>query len=364
MPPTPSDRPSRSARRGDARPRPTFRENVWYWVKAIVAILILRAFIAEPYRIPSESMEDTLLVGDFLIVSKLHWGPRTPATLGIPVTGIYLPGLEVPQVRLPGFAEPERGDVAVFNYPAGVDVVLGQIPASVPIERRNPYIKRIMAVPGDTLAVLDKVLHVNGRPVPLAPTMKQRWRVIGAGDQRPNARQLEDMGIELLPGADRDEGGIRVFEVFATPPEVEALTALPMVARVEPFVLDERYVDGTYSANPDHVPPRVVPAAGMTIPLTDATMAVYGEAIARHEGHRVERAPDGGFLVGGAPATSFTFAQDYYMAMGDARDNSVDSRYWGFVPHSHLVGKAAFTFLSFKGAPPFVRLSRFFRPIP
>ena len=121
--PTPDrSRPSRSARRGEAPVRPTFKENVWYWVKAIVAILIVRAFIAEPYRIPSESMEDTLLVGDFLIVSKLHWGPRTPETIGIPVTGIYLPGLRFPQVRLPGFAEPERGDVVVFNYPeAGQD---------------------------------------------------------------------------------------------------------------------------------------------------------------------------------------------------------------------------------------------------
>ncbi|WP_420454845.1 signal peptidase I [Rubrivirga sp.] len=364
MPTTSSARPSRSARRGDGPARPTFRENVWYWVKAIVAILILRAFIAEPYRIPSESMEDTLLVGDFLIVSKLHWGPRTPATLGIPVTGLYLPGLEVPQVRLPGFTEPERGDVVVFNYPASQDVERGVIPASVPIERRSPYIKRITAVPGDTFAVLDKVLHVNGQPVPLGPTLKQRWRAVGTGDARPNARQLEEMGIELLPGADRVEDGARVFEVFATPPEVEALAALPLVARVEPFVLDERYVDGTFGANPDHVPPRVVPAAGLTVPLTEAALAVYGEAITRHEGHRLERAPGGGVVLDGAPATSFTFTQDYYMAMGDARDNSVDSRYWGFVPHSHLVGKAVFTFLSFKGEFPFVRPTRFFRPIP
>ena len=103
-----ADRKRRAARRRDRDrpPRPTFRETVWYWAKAIVAILILRAFVGEPFRIPSESMEDTLLVGDFLIVSKLHWGPRTPATLGIPVTGLYLPGLEIPQIRLPGFGEP------------------------------------------------------------------------------------------------------------------------------------------------------------------------------------------------------------------------------------------------------------------
>lgn len=346
-------------------PKPTFRENVWYWIKAITAILILRAFIAEPYRIPSESMEDTLLVGDFLIVSKLHWGPRTPATIGVPFTGLFVPGLTLPQVRLPGFDEPERGDVAVFNYPASEDVERGVIPATVPIERRSPYIKRIMAVPGDTLAVLDKVLHINGQPVPLAPTMKQRWRVTSTGDARPNARQLDEMGVQLLLGTDRQpEGGPREYEVYATPPEVAALEALDTVDRVVPFVLDERHVDQTYGANPDHVTPRVVPAAGMTVPLTDATLPVYGEAITRHEGRRLERAPGGGILLDGAPATSYTFEHDYYMAMGDFRDNSVDSRYWGFVPHSHLVGKAVITFLSFKGEAPFVRPSRFFRAIP
>lgn len=309
-------------------------------------------------------MEDTLLVGDFLIVSKLHWGPRTPATLGIPFTQVYLPGLELPQFRLPGYTEPERGDVVVFNYPASLDVERGTIPATVPIERRGPYIKRLVALPGDTVAVLDKVLHVNGSPVPLAETMKQRWRVTSTGTERPNARQLDEMSVMFLPGTDREVGGVRQYDVFASPPEVEALLALDNVESVEAFVLDESYADPTYAANPDHVAPRVVPAAGMTVDLTEATLAVYGEAITRHEGRRLERAPGGGFQIDGQAAASYTFEQDYYMAMGDFRDNSIDSRYWGFVPHSHLVGKAVFTFLSFKGEFPFVRPLRFFRAIP
>ena len=362
--------PTRHARRSDrARPAPpTFRENVWYWIKAILIILILRVFVGEPYRIPSESMEDTLLVGDFLIVSKLHWGPRTPATLGIPFTPIYVPGLEAGQVRLPGFAEPERGDVAVFNYPAGVDVVRGTIPTSVPIERRAPYIKRIVALPGDTVAVLDKVLHVNGMPVPLAPTMRQRWLVTATGDERPNARQLVEQGVLLVPGGDLQRDGRpaspRQYVIDATTARAEALLASPLVARVEPFVQDERVVDQTYGANPDHVAPRVVPAAGMTIALGASLPEAYAEAITRHEGRRLERGPSG-FLLDGQPATAYTFEQDYYMAMGDSRDNSVDSRFWGFVPHSHLIGKAVLTFLSFDGLlPPIPRLSRFFRPIP
>ncbi|MGB3542981.1 signal peptidase I [Rubrivirga sp.] len=356
-------RSNRDRRSKDAPRKPTFKENLWYWARAIAAILILRAFIGEPYRIPSESMEDTLLVGDFLIVSKMNWGPRTPATIGVPFTRIYLPGVELPQVRLPGFSEPDRGDVVVFNYPAGVDVERGVIPSTVPIERRDPYIKRLVALPGDTMAVLDKVLHINGVPIPLAPTMKQRWRVTAAGETRPNARQLEDMSIQYFPGGDVRENGALRFDVFATPGEVAALEALDAVARVDPYLLDEQWADQLYGANPDHVPPRVVPAAGMTIPLTAATLPIYGETITRHEGRDLERTASG-FTVDGEPATTYTFEQDYYMAMGDFRDNSVDSRYWGFVPHSHLVGKALFTFLSFKGDFPFVRLERFFRPIP
>ncbi len=361
-----SRRPDRAKRRAEREraPRPTLRENLWYWAKAIVAILILRAFIGEPFRIPSESMEDTLLVGDFLIVSKLNWGPRTPATIGIPFTPIHVPGLKLPQVRLPGFSEPKRGDVVVFNYPASVDVVRGEIPASVPIERRAPYIKRLVGLPGDTLAVLDKVLHINGRPVPLAPTMKQRWTVTAAGETLPSASQLDDIGVQLLLGSSRVEEGAYQSEVYATPPEVEALEAQPGVARVDPSVLQEEYVDQTYGVNPDHVAPRVIPAKGMTIPLTAATLPTYAEAITRHEGHTLSQS-GGQILLDGQPATSYTFAQDYYMGMGDFRDNSVDSRYWGFIPESHLVGKAVLIFFSFrKWLPPIPRMDRFFRPIP
>ena len=344
------------------------KENLWFWAKAIVVILLLRTFIFEPFRIPSESMEDTLLVGDFLIVSKLHYGPRTPATLGVPFTRVYLPGLELPQTRLPGFSEPERGDVVVFNFPATVDVVRGQIPEDTPVERRDPYIKRIVGVPGDTLAVLDKTLHIGGEPVPLAATMKQRWRVTATGATRPNARRLAELGAVLLPGSDRREGSVlvepREYDVFATPVAVAALEALPEVARVAPFVLDEGWRDPVYGKNPDHVAPFVVPGRGTTVSLDERTLPTYAEAIVRHEGRDL-RAEGGAVLVDGEPATSYTFTQDYYVAMGDFRDNSIDSRYWGFVPETHLVGKALFTFLSFERyLPPIPRLRRFFQPIP
>lgn len=363
----------RARARKDAHPKPTAKENLKFWIKAIVIIVTIRIFLVEPYRIPSESMEDTLLVRDFLLVSKLHYGARTPATIGIPFTGIYLPGIEFPQTRLPGFSEPQRNDVVVFNYPPSVDVVRGQIPESIPIERRAPYIKRIVGVPGDTLAVLDKVVHIDGEALPISETMKQRWAVIATGASRPNVRQLEEMGIELVTGSDVRDGNAlvepRQFAVSATPVEAEALEARADIARVEPFVVPDGLVGSMMYPpnspwNPDQYGPVVVPGEGMTVPLDSTTWAMFSEVIDRYEGRDIAQGIDGSYLIDGDPATSFTFTQDYFFVMGDFRDNSVDSRFWGFVPESHLIGKAVTKFISFETfLPPIPRLSRWFRPI-
>ncbi|GAB5535244.1 MAG: signal peptidase I [Rubricoccaceae bacterium] len=344
-----------------------------FWVKAIIIIVLVRMFLVEPYRIPSESMEDTLLVHDFLLVSKLHYGTRTPATIGIPFTSLYIPGLEFPQTRLPGFSEPQRNDVVVFNYPPSVDVVRGQIPESIPIERRAPYIKRIVGVPGDTLAVLDKVVHIDGRALPISETMKQRWQVTSTGGSRPNVRQLEEMGIELVPNSDARDGAAyvepRQYAVNATPVEAEALEGRSDVARVEAAVVPDGLVGSMiYPANspwnPDQYGPVVVPGKGMTVQLDSTNWSLFSEVIDRYEGHDIAQGLDGSYQIDGAVADSFTFTQDYFFVMGDFRDNSVDSRFWGFVPESHLIGKAVTKFISFHSLlPPIPRFSRWFRPI-
>ena len=350
-----------------------WKETVRFWVIAILVIAFVRSFFFEPYRIPSESMEDTLLVGDFLIVSKLHYGPRTPGTLGIPLTPLYLPGLQFPQRRLPGFSEVKRGDVVVFNYPAARDVVRGQIPNSVPIERRDPYIKRIVAVPGDTVAVVDKVLYLNGVPQPLRPTMAQHWRVTSTGDTRPGATELGDLGVQFMGDVPTPGGQAtspRQYVVTATEAEAVTLAERGDVAGVEPFVRPEnndhsglQFPPGSGSS-PDQFPPIVVPQAGATVPLNAETWPGLREIINRHEGHEAEAIGDSVFVIDGVPANSYTFGQDYYFAMGDSRDNSVDGRYWGFVPSDHMVGKAVFIFISMKKwLPPIPRLNRFFRGI-
>lgn len=351
-----------------------WKETVRFWVIAIFVIAFIRSFFFEPYRIPSESMEDTLLVGDFLIVSKLHYGPRTPGTLGIPLTPFYLPGLQFPQRRLPGFSEVKQGDVVVFNYPAAVDVVRGQIPNTVPIERRDPYIKRVVAVPGDTIAVVDKVLYLNGVPQSLRPTMAQHWRVTSIGDTRPSATELDDLGVQLM-GDIPTPGGLatspRQYVVTATVAEAATLAERGDVADVEPFVRPEssndhqglQFPPGSGS-NPDQFPPMVVPQAGATVPLNAETWPGLREIITRHERHEAQAIGDSVFVIDGLPADTYTFEQDYYFAMGDSRDNSVDGRYWGFVPSDHMVGKAVFIFISMKKwLPPIPRFNRFFRSI-
>jgi len=351
-----------------------WKETVRFWVVAILVIAFIRAFFFEPYRIPSESMEDTLLVGDFLIVSKLHYGPRTPGTLGIPLTPLYLPGIQFPQKRLPGFSEVQRGDVVVFNYPAAQDVVRGQVPNSVPIERRDPYIKRVVGVPGDSIAVVDKVVYLNGVPQSLRPTMAQHWRVTSTGNTRPGVTELSDTGVQLMgdiPSQTGQATSPRQYVVTSTEGEATALMHRGDIASVEPFVRPEgngdlqglQFPPGSGS-NPDQFPPIVVPRVGATVTLNAETWPGLQELITRHEGHVAQAIGDSVFVIDGAPAESYTFQQDYYFVMGDSRDNSVDGRYWGFVPHDHMVGKAVFIFISMKKwLPPIPRFNRFFRGI-
>ncbi len=312
-------------------------------VFAAVVMLILRTFFFDLFKIPTPSMERTLLVGDFLFVSKLHYGTRTPMTLGIPFTQIYLKGVELPWTRLPGFTEVQRGDAVVFNYPA----------EEAPIERKTHYIKRIMGLPGDTLAVIDKVVHINGTPIPLMEGMQQRWLIYKSS---PNVRlsrtKLEELGVS--PDGLIDPPNSQVAQVNATQAAIREIASWPWVERVEPAIAppDAGYDPLMYPPGrgytPDNYGPVWIPKAGATLTLTEEDWPVYEPVIRRYEGHTTGRGADGAFLIDGQPATTYTFAQDYYFAMGDNRDNSEDSRFWGFVPMDHVVGKAVLIYFSWE----------------
>ena len=336
------------------RRKETPKETFWFWVRTIAIVLVIQTFLVQPFRIPSPSMERTLLVGDFLLVSKLHWGARTPSTLGIPFTPVYLPGLTLPHTRLPGFTEPQRGDVAVFNFP----------PEEGPVQRRTPYIKRLVAMPGDSVALVGKVLRVNGAAQPFQPTFMQTWAVHPAeGSGLPRTR-LEEAGAEYVGMA---ENPTRIV-VHATEEGAERLRQLGYVARVEPFVYPAEAVERNIfpagaAKNRDQWGPVQVPAAGMTVPLNAETWPLYRDVVVRYEGHAARLLPTGEVEVDGRVVDAYTVEQDYYFAMGDNRDNSLDSRFWGFVPHDHLVGKAFLVFMSIDFDRFLPRLNRFFRPI-
>jgi signal peptidase I len=325
-------------------------------VVAVVIVLVVRLLLFDLFRIPTPSMEENLLVGDYLVVSKLHYGPRTPISLGIPLTSIYLPGVRFPYERLPGFSEVKRGDPIVFNYP----------PDEAPIDRKVHYVKRVMGMPGDTLAVRDKLVHINGEEMPLGRGMQQYWSVTksDARYQIPRGR-MEEMGISEVRRT-QDEETVRIL---ATPAGVQEIHRRSWVQSVAPYVLnDDDYSDLMYPSNrgytPDNYGPIYIPKKGETVALTDKNWDVYKPVIAQYEDHAARQMTDSTFAIDGERATTYTFQQDYFFAMGDNRDNSQDSRFWGFVPMDHVVGKAVLTYFSWDAERWLPRFGRIMRPIP
>lgn len=309
-------------------------------VFAIIVMVILRTLFFDLFRIPSPSMEKNLLVGDYLFVSKLHYGTRTPMTLGVPFTQIYLPGLEFPHTRLPGFSEVKRGDAVVFNWPDDTVEV---------IERRMHYIKRVMGMPGETVAIRDKQVSVNGEVIPLQEGMQQYWSVTKTDPRvQLNRSALQELGIsDVIQTADP-----AVVRLIATEASADIIANWPWVERVEAAVAapNSVYDAAMYPPGrgwtPDNYGPVVVPAEGMTVTLTADNWEIYQKVISRFEGHQTSQSGDGRFVIDGQPATEYTFEQNYYFAMGDNRDNSEDSRFWGFVPMDHIVGKAVAVYFS------------------
>lgn len=302
-------------------------------------------------------MEKNLLVGDFLLVSKLHYGTRLPMTLGVPFTDIYIPGLVLPPFRLPGFTEVKRGDSFVFNYP----------PDEAPVDRKTHYIKRAMGIPGDTLSVVDKVVTINGTAYPLDPGMQQEWIVDKTSPEvRLPGPRLRDLGVEQVVPIPNTS---RVLIRYATTDAINEIASWPYVRSVEPFVEPPGVRNGSSTYPPgshwsrDEYGPVVIPKAGLTVDLNENTWAEYSPVIERYEGHEIEATSDGRYRIDGQFVDSYTFGQNYYFAMGDNRDNSLDSRFWGFVPQDHVVGKAFLIYFSWDADNGFPRFGRIFNLI-
>ena len=307
-------------------------------IVAFVVVLIVRTLLFDLFRIPTPSMEENLLVGDYLFVSKLHYGTRLPMSVGVPFTSIYMPGVSFPYTRLSGFTDVQRGDPIVFNFP----------PKTGPIDRKVHYIKRVIGMPGESIAVKDKLVHVDGTALPLGTKMQQYWTVqkSDARYQIPRTR-MESIGISEVKPTEQST----TVRILATPAAAKRVHDFSWVESVTPFVIENsNYGDLMYPPGrgytPDNYGPIEIPKKGQTVTLTDRNWPVYKTVIVKYEEQDARQMTDSTFAIEGERTTSYTFQQDYFFVMGDNRDNSEDSRFWGFVPMDHVVGKAVITYFS------------------
>jgi signal peptidase I len=356
------------------------REWLDAFVFAIVAATIIRTFFFEAYTIPTGSMEGTMLVNDYLFVSKLAFGPRVPMTPvalplvhnTMPLTGTksYTEAVQWDYRRIPGFGHVERNDVVVFNFPAG-DTVVAEYPdqdyyklcressrdyvnanfhvLTRPVDKKENYIKRCVAVPGDVLEVKDGRIYSNGKMAPLFPHSKIHYLVTTNG----SAPIVED-NVEF---SEKANNNLYLYNLENC--QVAEVAKATNVVSVTPWV---RHAAGVPPTNPgewcfphdtvnfkwnmDNYGPITIPKQGTTVNLSPENIAMYRRIIRNYELNTLDER-DGKIIINGKEATSYTFKMDYYWMMGDNRHNSLDSRYWGFVPADHVVGKAWFVWLSY-----------------
>lgn len=344
---------------------------------AVVAATLIRWLIMEAYTIPTPSMENSMLVGDFLFVSKFHYGTRTPRTpLQLPLTHqkiwftnipSYLDWIELPSYRLPGFSSVKRNDVVVFNVP----------PKSLndyidyPVDLKTNYIKRCVAIAGDVIEIKDKQVIINGEAGFNPPNMQFSY-IVTAKDEI-NERNLNNLGIDPddYNFEGRPETNKAVYQMFLTKEKADELKALPYVTSVTSDYRTDNGPDGRIfpmgkSWNGDNYGPLTIPSEGMKISINDSTLRIYGSTIVDYDLNKDAKIENNKLLIDGKEITEYTFQQNYYFMMGDNRHNSLDSRYWGFVPEDHIVGKGFFIWLSIDKYGSFldkIRWSRFFKPV-
>jgi len=358
------------------------REWVDAIIFAVIAATLIRTFFIEAYVIPTPSMERSLLVGDFLFVSKLNYGPRTPITpIAFPFahhtmplinTKAYWDGIKLPYYRLPGLSEVKKGDVVVFNYPMDADSPLYR-----PVDKQENYIKRCQGGPGDTLGVINAQVYVNRKAAPNPPGEQTEYNLVTTGiDINPDI--YKDLSISFY-----DPG--RPSIPTMTKESAQTLKGYSNIKSISP-IIQQRGVSDPYNPvfpskypihvllnkklpdykwNVDNFGPIIIPKKGWTVKLDSMNFPLYARCIEVYEGNKLQLAGKD-ILINGVRADSYTFKMNYYWMMGDNRHDSEDSRFWGFVPEDHIVGKALFIWMSWDDNESFlskIRWSRLFRGI-
>ena len=356
------------------------KSEVRSWIDAIgfavIAATILRTFLIEAYTIPTSSMEKSMLIGDFLFVSKTAYGPRVPMTPiafplvhhTMPVVGgkSYSESVKLPYHRMKGLGEVKRNDCVVFNWPAET---LGR-----PIDKKENYVKRCVGIPGDKIEIIEAQLMVNDAPQEEPEGMKKQWHY-----------DVSTQGTGLNPNIlyekyDITEGGYgrnqNEYNLTLTNEGRDALKTFPNVTainkRTEKPGSYAEYIfphDKNFKWNVDNYGPITIPAAGTTIKLTTENLSIYKDILKRYEGEEMgdnEKFKNIESVISKKGSCDYEFKMNYYWMMGDNRHNSADSRFWGFVPENHIVGKALFQWMSWdtnaKGLKK-VRWNRLFRSV-
>lgn len=378
----------------DLHPKSSSGDWVSSILFAIVAATIVHTYFIQPYTIPTSSLEKSLLVGDFLFVSKMHYGARAPMTpVAAPMVhdtipllnkksylyndkneeGSWMNKLQLPYFRLPAFQKVKRNDIVVFNWPVDTIDIMYTIPDRAyykPLDKRTNYVKRCVGIPGDSLEVRNGYVYINGQQNELPDRAKLQFSYNVQFKNQPSMRDLNILKsrYDISDGIGQDPQTGTFILPAVTDEAFGRAKNYPNIAKLEKRIQEKGErdpgifpSDPMYNWNNDQFGPLYIPEKGKTIEINLETLPLYKRIITEYEGNEVS-INGNQIVLNGEVTKSYTFKKDYYWMMGDNRHNSQDSRAWGFVPFDHVVGKPVFIWMSWDGIKN-PRIERFFTTV-